>query len=388
MSEITDKTLPPPPRPAYIEIVLGLLVSAAIFLLFTYRGNSSHAATEGTSLLRWIDWQWIPSNQDFSHGWFMLVGVLAFSDYRIQALFKSRVPWYTRTAIFGVLVVLNFLLLGILGSPEKYPSLLPAARLIAPYLRQVLWFLFFAIFLFQAWLHRQAQQSPPGARYLGGVALALSLLWHWAMFWAQQPRMSLVGMAGAMWSTTFLLFGWQTAKFMLFPVGYMLVCFLAWFLMAITMPLRLVATSVAVAIIKGLGIAVIQQGTLIRSATPGLFTLNVADACSGLRSLSMMTALAAPYAYFTQRTLGRKWILFSASVPLAMLANALRVVLLAGCAAWLPSAWFDTAHDFSGFLVFVLSLMLLFAAGSALNVDYREKFAKWKQSLISPTPSA
>ena len=85
MSEITDKTLPPPPRPAYIEIVLGLLVSAAIFLLFTYRGNSSHAATEGTSLLRWIDWQWIPSNQDFSHGWFMLVGVLAFSDYRIQA---------------------------------------------------------------------------------------------------------------------------------------------------------------------------------------------------------------------------------------------------------------------------------------------------------------
>ncbi len=371
--------------PHWGEVVSILSVSAAIQIVFAMFGNGSHKAAEGPSLLRWIDHQWRPSNQDFSHGWFMLAGVLALSDWRLKKDSTSPTPWYLRSAIFAALAAINFLLVGALEAPDKWLSIKTIAAETIPYLRNILWYLFFTIFLYQAWLHRQSDEKDSSGHTIGVILLALSLAGHWAMYWAQQPRISLVCLAGAMWSVCLTLYGWRTAKFMLFPIGYMLICFLAWFLQAITMPLRLIASMVAESIITGMGIDIVRIGTVITSAVPGRFTVNVADACSGLRSLSIMTALAAPYAYFVMRTTTRKWLLFLCSVPLAMLANSFRVVLLTGCAAWLNDSWFQIAHDYSGLIVFALSLLLLFSAGSALNVDYHEKIRKWKQSATSRT---
>lgn len=374
------------PKPA--EIVFGLLIAFAVFSLFDLRGNSSHIDVAGRSLLSWIAHQWIPSNQDFGHGWFMMVGALLFSDWRLNVHFPGKRNWYARTLLFGIPAVVLFLLEGARGEPGAYAFALPIARALLPILRPGLWILFFSLFLHQSWLYAQTDTSPKQGKSLGLICLALSLMLHWAMYQAQQPRISLVALTGTLWSVAFALHGWKTAKFMLLPASYMLVCFLAWFLMGLTMPLRLIASTVAVEILRGFGIQVIRQGTLIRSATPGLFMLNVADACSGLRSLSAMTAMAAPYAFFTIKSLPKRWILFFGSIPLAMLANAFRVVLLAICASWLPESWFSAAHDYSGFLVFILSLFLLFAAGSALNVHYREKFKQWKKNITSPTRSA
>jgi exosortase/archaeosortase family protein len=110
-----------------------------------------------------------------------------------------------------------------------------------------------------------------------------------------------------------------------------------------------------------------------------------------LRSLVVMTALAAPYAFFTQRDTPRKWALFLLSVPLAVVANVTRIVTIAVVA---QAAGIEAAmrlyHDFSGYLVFAVAALLLVSAGRLVNADFRKRFSQWKQRLKDsrPTPSS
>jgi exosortase len=139
-------------------------------------------------------------------------------------------------------------------------------------------------------------------------------------------------------------------------------------------------------LLHGAGIQAIRRGTVIYSGAGGGFQFDVADACSGLRSLVVMTALAAPYAYFTLKGHWRKWTLFALSVPLAMLANALRIFTLALVAELIGMRLaMSLYHDFSGYLVFVISVGLLMGTGSLLEIDWRARWRAWKRSVTSRT---
>lgn len=281
--------------------VLGL-----VYLLFSFRGNDSHAIQEGRSLLRWIAHQWTLPGGDFAHGW-------------IMPLVSVAVIYRQRHAI---------------ASATKQPSL------------------------------------------AGGALLACSLALHWASYRAQQPRISLIALTGVLWSTPFFLYGWQVAKLLLFPAGYLLLCFTSYFLVELTLPLRLAASRLSVVVLQGLGIAAVRRGTAIFSAAGGGFQFDVADACSGLRSLVVMTALAAPYAYFTLPGLWQRWLLFVLSVPLAMLANMLRIVTLALVAQFFGQELaLKIYHDFSGYLVFIIAVLLLVSTGRL--IEKTRTLLKW-----------
>jgi exosortase len=139
------------------------------------------------------------------------------------------------------------------------------------------------------------------------------------------------------------------------------------------------ASSLACVFLHGAGIEAVRRGTVVLSNAGGGFQFDVADACSGLRSLTVMTALAAPYAYLTLTGFWRRMFLFCMSVPLAMLANALRIFSLGAVAEWLGM---DLAmmlyHDLSGYLVFFLSLLLLIGTGSLIQINWRAKLCALK----------
>ena len=100
-----------------------------------------------------------------------------------------------------------------------------------------------------------------------------------------------------------------------------------------------------------------------------------------------MTALAAPYAYFTQSTLWRKWVLFMASIPLAMLANTIRIVSIAVISDFFSAEFaLGLYHDFSGYIVFITAVLLLTATGTILNINYKSKWNQWKNDLLSHSP--
>jgi len=228
--------------------------------------------------------------------------------------------------------------------------------------------------------------APKSPSWIGLGVVAASLALHILGYHSQLPRMSLMTVVGVGWGACYAIWGWKVARLLLFPAGYVLLCFTSYHLTHMTMRLRLLASLLAEVLLHGLGIETIRRGTVIVSGSGTGFQLDVADACSGLRSLVVMTALAAPYAYFTLKGFWRPWLLFVASVPLAMLANTLRIVTLAIVAEWIGMRLaMALYHDFSGYLVFIIAVALLMSTASLLEKDWRASWLALKRRVISRT---
>lgn len=223
--------------------------------------------------------------------------------------------------------------------------------------------------LYVLWTERRHLVSSIGAPSWAGFAamlpcLAIGFLGVRGI----QVRLEVVAFAGLAVTIPWALFGRETAKRFVFPAAFLLFCIpLASFLDIITVHLRLLATSTAYGVLKGFGMEVIRQGTMV-GAADGSFAIDVAEPCSGLRSIFALMALTAGYAYCTQPTWFRRAILFATSVPLAVLGNVARILsicIVASCA----SADFATGfyHDYSGYVVFAVAISLMIACSELIN---------------------
>ena len=118
----------------------------------------------------------------------------------------------------------------------------------------------------------------------------------------------------------------------------------------------------------------------------GGFSFDVADPCSGIKSLLAMTALTAVYAYFTQKTWWKKWLLFLSSIPLAIVGNVARITTVSFVAeAFGEKLALGLYHDYSGYVVFSVAIGLMIGLGSLLNLNFMELRERWKYALLSPT---
>lgn len=206
------------------------------------------------------------------------------------------------------------------------------------------------------------------ANYVGMFILLLSLALHWAALRAQQPRVSLVAFVGVVWSIPYFLYGRKVAGLLLFPAGYLLLCFTSYLLVSVTMPLRLTSCMVSCSLLNGIGIASVRHGTAIYSSAGGGFNFDVADPCSGLRSLVVMTALTAPYAYFTQKSQIKRWFLFMMSIPLALMANIIRIVTIAVVAEIIGKQFaMSVYHEYSDYFIFTVAILLMISTGKVLE---------------------
>src|SRR6266480_6673242 len=126
----------------------------------------------------------------------------------------------------------------------------------------------------------------------------------------------------------------------------------------ITFPLQLLASKVAATVLPLLGVPVLREGNVIN--LPAM-VLEVAEACSGIRSLLSLATLAIIYGYLMESRISIRVILALASLPIAIAANSLRIVgtgLLVQY--WDPQKAEGFFHLFSGWLIFVISLLMLF----------------------------
>lgn len=134
---------------------------------------------------------------------------------------------------------------------------------------------------------------------------------------------------------------------------------------AIAFPLQLFAARVATATLQVMDIPVLREGNLIILAST---TLEVAEACSGIRSLITLLALATTFAYFTQNGILRQAVLVVSSVPIAIVANASRVAGTGTLAHFygdrVAQGFF---HTFSGWLIFLVGTVLLGVVGALLS---------------------
>lgn len=166
--------------------------------------------------------------------------------------------------------------------------------------------------------------------------------------------------------------GGQVLRLLVFPIVFLL------FMLplpvpvfnAVAFPLQLVAAKVATVTLDLLNIPVLREGNIINLAYT---RLEVTEACSGIRSLVSLLALATIYAYVSTRGLLRRSVLVLSAIPIALFTNAARVALTGILAHTIGvAAAMGFYHTFSGWLIFVLGLGLLVLVGVGLSRVGRE----------------
>ena len=96
--------------------------------------------------------------------------------------------------------------------------------------------------------------------------------------------------------------------------------------------------------------------------------LEVADACSGIRSLMSLVALSVAISFFVQTSNLKKAVIVLSAVPIAVFANGLRVIITGILAKhWGSAAAEGFFHEFAGMLVFGIAMLMLFIVGIILQ---------------------
>lgn len=162
--------------------------------------------------------------------------------------------------------------------------------------------------------------------------------------------------------------GWPYFRAVLFPwaVLFLMVPIPAIIFNQIAFPLQMLASRLASSLLALADVPVLREGNVIQLPT---MTLEVVEACSGIRSLVSLGTLAVFYGYFMEPRVIRRVILALAAVPIAVIANALRVMgtgLLGYF--WDPTKAQGFFHALQGWLLFVLSLLMLFGLHAAMNL--------------------
>jgi len=129
--------------------------------------------------------------------------------------------------------------------------------------------------------------------------------------------------------------------------------------------MKLFAAKIATSMLNSIGLAAIQAGSIIKMRHTQVV---VDDVCSGLRSLISLGALGSIFAYWMDSAMWRRVLLFLSTIPIAIATNVARIIFLASVSEiWGPEHAAGLIHDVSGFMVFALAFVLLFAMGKVLE---------------------
>jgi exosortase len=162
--------------------------------------------------------------------------------------------------------------------------------------------------------------------------------------------------------------GWAIVKKLRFAL---MVLFLAIPLPAIifnqiALPLQFLASKVASFLLPVFGVPVLREGNVIELAS---LKLEVAEACSGIRSLVTLFTLAIFYGYFLEKSFPQRALLALSSIPIAIAANAVRIFGTGMCVEyWDPDKALGFFHQFSGWAMFLVSLGCLFIVHRAMRL--------------------
>ena len=175
-----------------------------------------------------------------------------------------------------------------------------------------------------------------------------------------------ITLIGAVW----LLCGTRILRKLAFPL------FLFFFMIpipaviynSVTFRLQLVASDLAEHALDLLAVPVLREGNVL--VLPNQ-VLSVVEACSGIRSLLSLTFLSLVYGYFFETRRSIRIVLFLATVPIAIVANASRVTFTGVMTQLKPELAEGAFHTASGWVIFMVALLILILFHQALLRSWR-----------------
>lgn len=198
------------------------------------------------------------------------------------------------------------------------------------------------------------------AALLGGLAL------HLVGYAAQQARVSIVAFLLFFWGVLALAGGRRWGRAAVFPLGFLLLAVPVSFVDSLGFSLRLVVTDGTYALAQKLGISLVRNGTQLFSPD-GRFQYDVAAACSGIRSLVALLALALLVGYIGFRSWVARAVLVAAALPYVVIGNIARVLVLVLVGERFGQAAGSRVHEASGLVVFLVVLGLLLGTTALLR---------------------
>jgi exosortase len=133
----------------------------------------------------------------------------------------------------------------------------------------------------------------------------------------------------------------------------------------LTMPLQLIASRVAASSLDAVQIDVVRDGNLLHLQN---ISLEVAEACSGLRSLTSLVAVSAVAAAVLSLSVPRTALLIAAAIPIAVFGNGLRVAATGVLATWIGEAAVNGfLHDLTGYVAFGVMCLAVVAVHLAVR---------------------
>jgi exosortase D (VPLPA-CTERM-specific) len=169
------------------------------------------------------------------------------------------------------------------------------------------------------------------------------------------------------------LMGWRAFRWVFVPLSllFFAIPLPAFFYNNLSQSLQLLSSEIGVWFIRLFGISVFLEGNVIQLAT---MQLQVVEACSGLRYLFPLMAVGFIVAYIYRAPFWKRFVLFLSTVPITVLMNSLRVALIGVTVeVWDREVAEGMLHDFEGWVVFMVSLVVLLLEMGALNLIGKER---------------
>lgn len=221
--------------------------------------------------------------------------------------------------------------------------------------------------LFFVWERRERlARLTPRPTALGLLVVAGSLLTLIAGTLGAELFLTRISILGTLAGTILFTGGWAYLSALAFPLAFLLLMIPipAIVFNQIAFPLQLFASQFGTAVMELCRVPVLREGNVIILADT---TLEVAEACSGIRSLVSLLTLGIVYGYFTDTRPWMRTVIAVSTIPIAIVANGLRVAGTGVLAHYYGREAADGFfHTFSGWLVFVVAFVMLFVITRAL----------------------
>ncbi len=220
---------------------------------------------------------------------------------------------------------------------------------------------------FIAWQRRGALLAAPARTNNWGLVLVV-----WAALQAIAATLGAelftarLAFVIALFGVVLYLGGKNWVKILLFPL--LLLLFMipipAIIYAQLTLKLQMLASELGEVMIGWMGIPVLRAGNTLQLPSQ---TLDIAEACSGIRSLLSLAFLSLVYAYFMDKRVWMRWALLIATVPIAIAANGIRVAVTGWLSEVNTQLAQGTYHEMEGYIVFLVALVALIATHRILS---------------------
>lgn len=245
----------------------------------------------------------------------------------------------------------------------------------------------FIVMCFLSWKVARKEDFNPSSLGMLGVAFGVGL--YILSVRTLQPRLAIIGLPFIILGGIMHLFGPKVAKHFIFPAFIWFFAFPIPGFQQATSLLQIAVTKACYFCGTAVGMNLVVDGNNISNLGANAWNFDIAEGCSGIRSLMALAMIAAIYANYTQKSLWKKIFLFACALPLSLIGNFGRIftILLLAHFGFEDFAA-KTYHDWAGLLLFFpIALTGLFLIDYLLNFRSRGKRKLVRRAARTTTTS-